>query len=173
MFCGLIVAYYTQKWLGSFQTFLGAAWGLCFGMLIIKFLESKRVPLLETIQQKRRFLVVSLITLSTLTMKGDYNRAVTEYKTLISGNPNNAALHNNLGTVYYRNGNYDLAIEEYKKSIQLDEDLIAAYGNIGLVFLKQGNVEDAIPFLRKVFLNEEGMLKYMLTLYNSSQGKNG
>lgn len=106
-------------------------------------------------------------------MKGDYNRAVTEYKTLISGNPNNAALHNNLGTVYYRNGNYDLAIEEYKKSIQLDGDLISAYGNIGLVFLKQGNVEEAIPFLRKVFPNEEEMLKYILTLYNPNQGKNG
>jgi len=228
IFGGLIVAYYTQKWLGSFQTFLGAAWGLCFGMLIVKFLESKRVPLLETIQLKRRFLVVSLITLSTLTwcwmtsasydirlllrgnrymdvleydsaisiynqainefpsnhevraalalaykMKGDYNRAVTEYKTLISGNPDNATLHNNLGTAYYRNGNYDLAIEEYKKSIQLDGDLIAAYGNIGLVFLKQGNVEEAIPFLRKVFPNEEEMLKYILTLYNPNQGKNG
>jgi tetratricopeptide (TPR) repeat protein len=228
IFCGLIIAYYTQKWLGSFQTFLGGAWGLCFGMLIIKFLENRRIQLLETIQLKRRFLVVSLLTLSTLTwcwmtstsydirlllrgnrymdileydraisiydqainefpsnnevraalalaykMKGDYNRAVTEYKTLISGNPNNAALHNNLGTVYYRNGNYELAVDEYKKSIQLDGDLIAAYGNIGLVFLRQGNVEEAIPFLRKVFPNEEEMLKYVLTLYNPNQGKNG
>jgi len=25
--CGLTVAYYAQRWLGSFQAFLGAAWG--------------------------------------------------------------------------------------------------------------------------------------------------
>ena len=34
-------------------------------------------------------------------MNSDYNRAITEYKTLISNNPYNAALHNNLGTGYY------------------------------------------------------------------------
>ncbi|MBI2470767.1 MAG: hypothetical protein HYV59_05930 [Planctomycetes bacterium] len=38
-------------------------------------------------------------------------------------------------------------------------------------FLKQGHVEDAIPFLRKVFPNEEEMLKYVIMLYNPSQEK--
>ena len=67
-------------------------------------------------------------------MNGDYNRAITEQKTLISNNPDNAALHNNVETVYYRSGNYELAIEEYKKSIQLDGHLTAAYDSIELVF---------------------------------------
>src|SRR3989304_4542097 len=47
VFCGLIGAYYTQKWLGSFQTFLGAAGGLCFGVLIMKFFERRSVSLFE------------------------------------------------------------------------------------------------------------------------------
>ncbi|NUO09537.1 MAG: 4Fe-4S binding protein [Candidatus Brocadia sp.] len=66
IFCGLITAYYTQKWLGSFQTFLGAAWGLCFGVFMIRLMESRHIPVSETIQPKRRFLAVGLITLSTL-----------------------------------------------------------------------------------------------------------
>ncbi len=115
------------------------------------------MPLLETVQRKRRFLVAGLITLSTLAwrwttstsydirlllrgnryiylleyesaisidnqainefssnseirvalalaykMSGDYNHVITEYETLISNNPDNVALHNNLGKVYYR-----------------------------------------------------------------------
>ena len=59
-------------------------------------------------------------------------------------------LHNNLGTVYYRNGNYEQAIVEYKKSIQLDGHLTAAYGNIGNYIFKARSVEEAIPF-KKVF----------------------
>lgn len=225
--CGLMVAYYTQKWLGSFQTFLGAAWGLCFGVFMIKLLEKRYVSSPETIQKKRSFLPIGLIIFSTLIWcwatstphdirlllrgnrfleyleydkaiavyrqalteypsqddiraslaltykeKGDYQRAITEYKTLISRNPNNAKLHNNLGTVYYRNDNYDLAIEEYKMAIALDEHLDAAYGNIGLVFLKEGNVKEAIHFLRKVFQNEEEVVKYLL-LYKQNQKQNG
>ena len=142
-------------------------------MLIIKFLDSSRVPLLETIQHKRRFLVAGLITLSTLAwcwttstsydirllLRGnrymdllEYERAISIYNQAINEFPSNV---------------------EYKKSIQLDGHLTVAYGNIGLVFLKQGNVEESIPFLRKVFPSEEEMLKYILTLYSPNHGKNG
>lgn len=78
-----------------------------------------------------------------------------------------------MGTVYYRNENYDLAIEQYKKSIQIDEQLMAAYGNLGLVFLKKGNVKEAIPFLRKVFQNEEDVVKCIDMLYKPNQEQTG
>ena len=228
IFCGLIVAYFTQMWLGSFQTFLGAAWGLCFGMLIIRLLKSKSISLKEITLYREKFLIVSLVTLCTLAWcwitntphdtrlllrgnrfmdlmeydkaisiynqtlnkspsnneiratlalayktKGDYNRSITEYKILINNNPDNAALHNNLGTVYYRKGDYDLAIEEYKKSTQLDTHLTAAYGNIGLIFLEKGNIEESIPYLRKVFQNEDEMLKYIFRFYKPKQDLKG
>lgn len=224
--CGLMVAYYTQKWLGSFQTFLGAAGGLCFGVFMIKLLEKRSVSMPETTPRKSWLLSIGLIIFSTLIWcwatstprdirlllrgnrfleyleydkaiatyrqaltayplqdeiraalaltykeKGEYQHAITEYKTLIGKNPNNAKLHNNLGTVYYRNNNYTLAIKEYKKAIRLDKHLDAAYGNIGLVYLIKGNVEDAVPFLRKVFQNEDEMVKYIL-LFKQHQKQN-
>jgi len=44
---------------------------------------------------------------------------------------------------------------------------------MSFISLKQGNVEEVIPFFRKVFPSEEEMLKYISTLYNPNQEKNG
>lgn len=55
----------------------------------------------------------------------------------------------------------------------MDDHLVAAYGNLGLVFLKKGNVQEAIPFLRKVFKNEEDMLKYIMMLYKPGREQTG
>ena len=170
IFCGLIVAYYTQRWLGSFQTFLGAAWGLCFVLLIIKFLDSSRVPLLETIQHKRRFLVAGLITLSTLAwcwttstsydirllLRGnrymdllEYERAISIYNQAINEFPSNNEVRAALALAYKMNGDYNRAITEYKTLISNNPDNAALHNNLGTVYYRNGNYAQAIVEYKK------------------------
>jgi len=176
IFCGLVVAYYTQKWLGSFQTFLGAAWGLCFGILIIKLLERRHVPISESIQQKRRFLTVGLITLSTLAwcwmtstpydirllLRGnrfldlmEYDKAIATYNQAINEFPSNHEIRAVLALTYKLKGDYSRAITEYKTLISSNPDNAALHNNLGTVYYRKENYDLAIEEYKKAIQLDE------------------
>ncbi len=176
IFCGLLVAYYTQKWLGSFQTFLGAAWGLCLGIIIIKYLERRHVPVSETIQQKRRFLTVGLITLSTLAwcwvtstppdirflLRGnraldlkEYDRAIAIYNRAVHEFPSNHEIRAALALAYKVKGDYSRAITEYKTLIQSNPDNAALRNNLGTVYYRSGNYDLAMEEYHKAIRLDE------------------
>ena len=176
IFCGLIVAYYTQRWLGSFQTFLGAAWGLCFGILIIKFLEFRRVSLLETVQQNMRFLVPGLLAVSTLAwcwvtstpydirllLKGnrymdslEYDKAVSVYNQAINEFPVNDEIRAALALAYKTSGDYNRAITEYKTLIGSNPNNAALHNNLGTVYYRNGNYELAVEEYKKAIQLDE------------------
>lgn len=176
IFCGLIAAYYTQKWLGSFQTFLGAAWGLCLGILIIRYLERRRVPVSETIQQRRRFLTVGLITLSTLVwcrgtstpadvrllLRGDralgfmeYDKAIAIYNQAIHEFPSSHEIRAALALTYKLKGDYNRAITEYKILISSNPDNAALHNNLGTVYYRNENYDLAMEEYRKAIQLDE------------------
>lgn len=179
IFCGLITAYYTQKWLGSFQTFLGTAWGLCLGILIIRYLERKHVSLSETIQQKRRFLTVGLITLSTLAwcwmtctpydirllLRGNrfldlmaYDKAIATYNQAINEFPSNNEIRAALALTYKLKGDYSRAITEYTILISSNQDNAALHNNLGTVYYRNENYDLAIEEYKKAIQLDEHLI---------------
>lgn len=179
IFCGLIVAYYTQKWLGSFQTFLGAAWGLCLGIIIIRLLENRNIVISEAIRQKRRFLTVGLITLSTLAwcwmtctpheirllLRGnrfldsmEYDKAIATYNQALDTFPSNHEIRAALALTYKQNGDYSRAITEYKILINSNPDSAALHNNLGTVYYRNENYDLAIEEYKKAIQLDEHLI---------------
>jgi polyferredoxin len=176
IFCGLVAAYYTQKWLGSFQTFLGAAWGLCLGILIIRYLERKHASISETVQQKRRFLTIGLVTLSTLLwcwgtstpsdirllLRGnrfldlmEYDKAIAIYNRALNEFPSNHEIRAALALAYKQKGDYSRAIAEYKVLISSNPDNAALHNNLGTVYYRNENYDLAIEEYKKALQLDE------------------
>lgn len=180
--CGLMVAYYTQKWLGSFQTFLGAAWGLCFGILVIKVIEGRVGISSEDIPSKRRFLSLGLVFASTLGWcwatsasydtrlllrgnrffdKREYNRAISLYTQIINETPSNDEARAALALAYKEKGDYDCAITEYKTLVHNNPGNAALHNNLGTVYYRKGDYDLAIEEYKKAIqLNEHLVAAY-------------
>jgi tetratricopeptide (TPR) repeat protein len=64
---------------------------------------------------------------------------VSDYKTAVQANPNDASSYVKRGNVYYRSKKHDKAISEYSKAIELDSGYATAYYNRGNAYgsLKQ------------------------------------
>lgn len=176
IFCGLVVAYYTQRRLGSFQTFLGAAWGLCFGVLVIRLFQSRGILLSEITLRKRRLLTISLVALSTaawcwatyvsydvrLLLRGnkffdllEYDNAISIYKKALNEFPFNDDIRAALALTYKTKGDYTLAIEEYRTLINNNPGNAALHNNLGTVYYRKGDYDLAIEEYRKsIQLNE-------------------
>lgn len=182
IFCGLIIAYYTQLWLGSFQTFLGAVWGLCFGVLIIRLLQGRRILLSEAGQQKRKLLAVCLLILSAgvwcwstsvsydvrLLLRGnrffdlmEYDNAISIYKEALEEFPSNDEIRAALALAYKTKEEYTLAIKEYKIIINNNPDNAALHNNLGTVYYRKGDYDLAIEEYKKsIQLDEHLMAAY-------------
>jgi tetratricopeptide (TPR) repeat protein len=179
IFCGLITAYYTQKWLGSFQTFLGAAWGLCFGIFMINILAKRYVPIVETAQQKRRLLTVGLITLSSLAwcwatstsydtrllLRGnrffdlmDYDKAIATYNQALNEFPSNHEIRAALALTYKQRGDYYRAVTEYKYLINSNPDNAALHNNLGTVYYRNEQYDLAIEEYRKAIQLDDNLV---------------
>lgn len=172
VFCGITTAFYTQKYLGSFQTLLGAVWGLCFAVMIVKIVEKKRM-LAEIIPQKRSFLVFSLMLLlmfvwcwgtitpheTRLLMRGnrfmgimEYDKAILTYRDAMNEYPSNKQIRTALALAYKNNGNYKEAINEYKALIAEDPENAVLRNNIGTVYYRKGEYDEAIKEYKKAIL---------------------
>jgi len=171
LFPGLIAAFYTQKYLGSFQTFLGAVWGLCFGIILLKTIEHKGVFLSEaTLPAKRTFLVVSLTIVSTLfwcwgtytpgeirllmrrnryVNSGEYNKAIATFTEAINHYPENNEIRSALALAYKNNGDYDKALNEYKILMNNNRDSAVLHNNLGTVYYRKGDYGLAIKEYKK------------------------
>ncbi|MFH1440466.1 MAG: DUF3857 domain-containing protein [Candidatus Omnitrophota bacterium] len=93
-----------------------------------------------------------------------YNRAVKEYKELITINELNTdrgsgiQLHFGLGKLYYEHGDFKQAIEEFKKA-----DFLQAKKFLGISYYRQGDFTDALEvFSKNDGLDDEGMYYYGL-----------
>lgn len=81
--------------------------------------------------------------------KGNYDRAIAEYKTSISLSPNFVDAHNSLGVAYYNKGLRMKAIQKYKDALKINNNCFRAYYNIGIIYLRQGLIDKAISENRK------------------------
>ena len=72
------------------------------------------------------------------------DEAIAVYVKVLEMDPNHAAAHINLGTLYYNRQDYALAEKHYRSAIEIDARYALAYFDLGNVLDETGRVEEAI-----------------------------
>jgi tetratricopeptide (TPR) repeat protein len=75
---------------------------------------------------------------------GDYDTAISHYKSALNLRPSSGFTRNLLGLAYYYKGYVDQATAEYRKAIELNDRYIDAYLNLGLTYLYTDRAVQAI-----------------------------
>ncbi len=84
------------------------------------------------------------------TRKQDQAKALDYYNKVMALDPNDASLHNNLGSLYASMGKSDDAATEFKKAADLDPTHAAGYYyNLGAIMVNQGHMDEAAAALKK------------------------
>jgi tetratricopeptide (TPR) repeat protein len=71
-------------------------------------------------------------------------QAITTYQKVLELDPDHAAAHINLGTLYYNRQEYALAEKHYRRAIEVDARYALAYFDLGNVLDETGRVTEAI-----------------------------
>jgi len=72
------------------------------------------------------------------------SEAIAVYLKVLDMDPQHAAAHINLGTLYYNRHEYALAEKHYRSAIQIDPRYALAYFDLGNVLDETGRIEEAI-----------------------------
>lgn len=81
----------------------------------------------------------------------DYDQAIATYQKALQLTPDDAALHNNLGSVYAGQNKLPQAQAEFEKAAQLDPTNAGRYYfNIGAIMYNSGKMDDALTAFKKV-----------------------
>lgn len=72
------------------------------------------------------------------------DKAIIQYKRVLTINPDDAEIHNNLGVVYGEKRMLYQAISEFEKALDINPDLAETYVNIGSVYGKKEMLDEAI-----------------------------
>ena len=110
---------------------------------------------------------------TALENQGQIDAAIAGWKGLLATNPDDARLHNNLGTALTRAGRPAEAIPEFQKSLELDPEFLRAYFNLGRALLVAGRSDSAIlAFERGLeYDSESADLHYHLGLALASKNR--
>jgi len=76
--------------------------------------------------------------------KGQYQEAIAAWRELAASNPDDARIHNNLGTALARIGNFAEAIPQFEKALELNPQFHAIHGSLGLALIAAGQPDEAI-----------------------------
>jgi tetratricopeptide (TPR) repeat protein len=108
---------------------------------------------------------------AALEEKGQYDAAIVEWRELLSTNPDDARIYNNLGTALTRAGRYDEAIPEFEKALELSTQRHLTYINLGRTLMAAGRPDEAILTFEKGLQHYSGSadLHYYLGLALASE----
>jgi tetratricopeptide (TPR) repeat protein len=128
-----------------------------------------------------------LQTANQLAAKGQFDKAITEWKKLLTESPNDGAIHNNIGDLYIKRhataeaieayllagtafhaaGSALKAIAVYKKILKLDPSRYSVYQQLGDLNAERGLVNNAVSdylTLSKLYL-KDGRTREALAVY--------
>jgi tetratricopeptide (TPR) repeat protein len=80
--------------------------------------------------------------------QGRWEEAIQTFTAALRIEPNNAALHSNLGMAYYFHGDSAAAIPELQAAVRLDQARVDALHGLGLALADRGDFEGAIAAFR-------------------------
>jgi len=92
----------------------------------------------------------------------DSERAIKEYRSLLSVYPDQHKAHNNLARIFERTGRYEEAIVEYKKAIEGDPNLVLAFNGLVYLLSRLGEVNAVIEWAtREIEIDETQVWPYI------------
>ncbi len=80
----------------------------------------------------------------------EYDKAIAEFKKVLSLYPDYKEAHSILGNAYFRNKMYNEAAIEYQKVKEIDPEDITAYENMGVIYANRGEYREAVGEWKKV-----------------------
>ena len=84
------------------------------------------------------------------TRKQDQEKALDYYNKVLQVDPNDAAIHNNIGNLYADMGKPTEAADEFKKAAELDPTHASGYYyNLGAIMVNKGQMDEAATALKK------------------------
>ena len=106
--------------------------------------------------------------------KGEYEKAIVEYKKSLEIDPNSSATHYNLGITYRRLGQFENAIDSYKKALQIDPRDEDAWVGLGNAYSSLRKYQDALSCYLKALeiCPDDALAYYNLGLCYYALGQN-
>jgi len=87
--------------------------------------------------------------------KGDYQKALDEFKTALTRFPSSKDARQRVGLTYAKLGNYYKAIDTFKDLIYIDPENFRAHNNLGGLYQKLGNIQDArVQYKNSIEINK-------------------
>ncbi len=83
------------------------------------------------------------------TRRGEYEKAVEEFKKAIELKPNYGDAYHNLANVYHQINRDDLALENYQKALSFNPNLWQSYQNIAAIYFSQKKLDLAKQSMEK------------------------
>jgi protein O-GlcNAc transferase len=99
-----------------------------------------------------------------LTATAEPTAARKQLEAALSTSPDNAALHDALGTLLAQQVNFTEATEQFRLALSLDPDLASAHYHLGSVFLNQGDLAAAVTELTQADTLAKDNIEYALQL---------
>jgi tetratricopeptide (TPR) repeat protein len=95
------------------------------------------------------------------------------FEHMLALTPNEALVHNNLGTTLKFEGKLDKALSHFRKALQLRPDYAEAHNNLGAVLEAQGKLDEAASHYRKAMELKPNLVNALYNLGKTlqSQGK--
>jgi len=83
-----------------------------------------------------------------LLSQGQWEQAITEFRSALQKEPNRPDLHANLGMAHYLRGDSTAAIPEFREALRLAPDRLYAMQCLGLALYDRGDIDGAVEAFR-------------------------
>ena len=103
--------------------------------------------------------------------KSDFNSSMREYEKILSMDPQDSVIYNNLGVNYLNVGNIERAMEYFKEAVGLNSHNVMAINNLALCYIQKGNPEEAERLLTEALAVDTGFISARQNLEHLLQSK--
>lgn len=87
----------------------------------------------------------------TLTLAGEYDNALVEYRKSLKYSENPARTYNGMACTHYELGQPDSSIKYLNMAIEVEPEYASPYKNLGNVYYEQGKYDKALPLYEKAY----------------------
>jgi tetratricopeptide (TPR) repeat protein len=107
---------------------------------------------------------VYLYTARTYELQKNYQKALSDYRKVLTVDPRNFMVMNNISSALIQLGSYDEAIKYAEKALHIRKDYIYSFINMGVAYSQLGRYNEGEGYLRRALLMEPSNRYALLNL---------